>query len=117
MLAEAHTSLGFVRFHYDWDWLTAGAELQRGIELNPNYALAHEWYASYLAAMGQVEEALEQQRQAKQLDPLSLKIAGGLVWQLTLSRRYDRAIEHRGGCWRSIRTLLWRITTLVTLSL
>jgi len=92
-LAEAHTSLGSVRFHYDWDWSSAGAELQRGIELNPNYALAHEWYASYLAAMGQVEEGLEQQRQAKELDPLSVKIAGGLTWHFALSRQYDRAIE------------------------
>src|SRR5438067_13312034 len=51
-LGEAHASLGFLTFLHDWDSRKAEAELQRAIELNPNYAQAHQWYAIYLAKMG-----------------------------------------------------------------
>jgi len=51
-LAEAHTSLAFVRMHYDWDFAGADREFRRAIELNPGYATAHHWYAYYWLAMG-----------------------------------------------------------------
>ncbi len=92
-LAEAHTSLGMVYFYYDWSWLKAEKEFQRAIELDPNYIVAHNWYALNLSAMGRLDEALVQVRLAEQLDPLSLnaKIEMGLIcyW----SRKYSRAIE------------------------
>jgi TolB-like protein/DNA-binding winged helix-turn-helix (wHTH) protein len=47
-LAEAHTSLALVSENYDYDWQTAETEFRRAIELNPNYATAHHWYAEYL---------------------------------------------------------------------
>ena len=46
-LAEAHTSLAFVKANYDWDFPGAEKEFQRAIALNPNYATAHQWYAMY----------------------------------------------------------------------
>jgi len=59
-LAEAHTSLGLIKFQYDWDWKGAEEALREAIGLNPNYALAHHFFADYLKAMGRFEEALEQ---------------------------------------------------------
>jgi serine/threonine protein kinase len=71
-LAEAHMALGMIAYLYDWDWATTERELKQAIELNPNFADAHVYYGSYLAAMGRVEEALEERKRGLQLDPLSL---------------------------------------------
>jgi tetratricopeptide (TPR) repeat protein len=92
-LGEAHASLGFLTFLHDWDWHKAEVELQRAIELSPNYAQAHQWYAIYLAKLGRHEEAIREARQAQELDPLSLptNLTAGLV--LWFGRQYDRAIE------------------------
>ncbi|MCI4354201.1 MAG: tetratricopeptide repeat protein [Thermoplasmata archaeon] len=92
-LAEAHASLGLVRFQYDRDWVGAEAELRKAIELNPNYPAAHQYFADYLKAMGRLDEALAEMRRAGELDPLSLAIATGIGHVLYLSRQYDRAIE------------------------
>src|ERR1041384_1613685 len=42
-LAEAHASLGQITDYYDYDFITGERELRRAIELNPNYATAHQW--------------------------------------------------------------------------
>jgi TolB-like protein/Tfp pilus assembly protein PilF len=91
-LAEAHTSLGLVRFQYERDWLGAEKEFRKAIELNSNYALAHHFYADYLKAMGRFDEALAEIARAQELDPLSLAINTGVGHVLYLSRQYDRAI-------------------------
>jgi len=92
-LAEAHTSLGLVRFQYDWDWPGAEEELREAIKLNPSYAPAHHYFADYLKAMGRFDEALSEIGKAQELDPLNLAINTGLGHVLYLSRQYDRAIE------------------------
>ena len=92
-LAEAHTSLGLVRFQYEWDWSGAEAEFRRAIDLAPGYPSAHQFYADFLKAMGRFDEAIAQMSSAKQLDPLSMSINTGLGHVLYLSRQYDRAIE------------------------
>ena len=51
-LAEAHTSLAYTMWNYDWDWAGAERENKRSIELNPNYATGHHWYGLFLANMG-----------------------------------------------------------------
>ncbi len=92
-LAEAHTSLGLVKFQYDWDWRGAEQEFTKAIRLNPSYALAHHFFADYLKAMGRFDEALGEIGKAQELDPLSLAISAGVGHVLYLSRQYDKAIE------------------------
>ena len=92
-LAEAHTSLGLVLFQFEREWSGAEREFKRAIELNANYAPAHQFYADFLKAMGRFEEAIEQMKQALEIDPLSLAINTGFGHVLYLSRQYDRAIE------------------------
>ena len=92
-LAEAHTPLGLIKFYFDWEWSAAQAEFRRALELNPSYALAHDWYAVYLAAVGRLDEALAEMKRAKELDPLSVRINSALAFHFFLSRQYDRAIE------------------------
>ncbi len=91
-LAEAHTSLGLVKFQYDRDWPGAESEFKQSLELNPNYPPAHQFYADYLKAMGRFSEAIAEMERALELDPVSLAINTGLGHALYLSRQYDRAV-------------------------
>lgn len=93
-LAEAHTALALIVQNHDWDWQTSEKEYRRAIELNPNYATAHHWYAEHLMWLGRFDEALRESERARQLDPLSLIIAADHGAILYYSRQYDRAIEH-----------------------
>ena len=92
-LAEAHTAMAVVAQDYDWDWKTAEKEYRKAIELDPNYATAHHWYAEYLAVMGRFEEAEVEINHARQLDPLSLIVATDHAVILYYARQYDQAIE------------------------
>ena len=91
-LPEAHTALAVIAQNYDWDWPTAEREYRRAIELNPNYATGHHWYAECLALQGRFGEAFPEIESARQLDPLSLIIATDYGAILYFSRQYDRAI-------------------------
>lgn len=92
-LAEGHTALALVLQNHDWDWQSSEKEFRRALELNPNYATAHQWYAEHLMWMGRFDEALSESERARQLDPLSLIIAADHGAILYFSRHYDRAIE------------------------
>jgi serine/threonine protein kinase/Tfp pilus assembly protein PilF len=92
-LPEAHTSLGLVKEHYDWDWNGAEREFKRAIELNPNSATAHLWYGDFLANSGHLEEGMREMKRAQELDPMSLIINTMLGWQYYLSRQYDLAVD------------------------
>lgn len=92
-LAEAHTSLGLVKEHFDWDWAGAEREFKRAIELNPNLATAHHWYGDFLANMGRSEEGLHETSRAQELDPLSLLINTSLGRQFYLARQNEKAVQ------------------------
>jgi TolB-like protein/DNA-binding winged helix-turn-helix (wHTH) protein/Flp pilus assembly protein TadD len=91
-LAEAHTSLAFVLMHYDWDFAAAEKEYLRAIDLNPNYATAHQWYAVNLAVTDRMDAALAELRHAQELDPLSLIISADIGELLGGARRYEEAV-------------------------
>jgi TolB-like protein/DNA-binding winged helix-turn-helix (wHTH) protein/Tfp pilus assembly protein PilF len=92
-LAEAHTSLALITENYDYDWQTAEKEFRRAIELNPNYATAHQWYAEWLMWQGSFGDALQESDRARQLDPFSLIIAADRGAIFYYSREYDHAIQ------------------------
>src|SRR6266508_1444165 len=92
-LAQAHASLGFVRFFHGWDWKGAETEFRLALAENPNYATAHQWYWAYLEAMGPRKEALEEILLAKQLDPLSPVTGLDVAVHYSFSHDHDRAIE------------------------
>jgi TolB-like protein/Flp pilus assembly protein TadD len=92
-LAEAHTSLALIAENYDYDWRTAEREFRRAIELDPQYATAHQWYAECLSFQGRYADALAESERARQLDPLSLIIATDHGAILYFARQYDRAID------------------------
>ncbi len=94
-LGEAHTTLAEAHKDYDWDWPACEKEFKRAIELNPNYATAHMWYAEYLSLTRRHAEAISEAQRAQQLDPLSpvvsvdLALWGGYLY----ARQYDEAIR------------------------
>jgi len=92
-LSEAHTSLAFVRMHYDWDWPGAEKEFERAIQLNPDYATAHQWHAYNLMVLERTEDSLSEIHQALELDPLSLIINTDAIELTYYARRYDEAIR------------------------
>ena len=92
-LGEAHASMALVHFWHDWEWPEAEAEFRRAVELAPNYADGHNWYAAFLNVMGRFSEAAAEQKIAEELDPLSLTIAMNAADPDYFGRRYDQAIE------------------------
>ena len=89
-LSEAHASLGYILMNYYWDWTEAEAQFKQAIDLNVNYAMAHNWYSQYLAFMGRSDEAITEAKRAQQIDPLSPWNNSAFV--SFLGRRYDSAI-------------------------
>jgi TolB-like protein/Flp pilus assembly protein TadD len=93
-LAEAHVSLGWVSFTYDWDWPAAEKHFERALELNPTSPAAHHWWHSiYLGALGRSDEALAEAKRALDLDPVSPVINHNVAEQLYRARQFDQAIE------------------------
>ncbi len=90
-LAEAHNSRAGLYFFSGWDLKSADAESQRALELNPNYAEAHHLRSYILAAMNRREEALQEQKRASEIDPLTKPWALG--YSYILLRQYDSAIS------------------------
>jgi serine/threonine-protein kinase len=92
-LAEAHASLGQITAYYDYDFPTAEKEYRRAIELNPNYATAHQWFAELLSATKRNDEALTEIQRALELDPFSVIMHRIYADILVSGRRYDEAIR------------------------
>ena len=90
-LAEAHTSMAAIKADDEWDFTGAEREFRRAIELESNYATAHQWYAQCLSYQGRFDEAISELHIAIRLDPLSPIIHATLGDTLYRARRYDEA--------------------------
>ena len=92
-LSEAHTTLAFVKAHFEYDWPSAEREYRRALELNPSDANAHFFHSnSYLSAFGRHDEAIAEMKAAVELDPLSLPTQSFLGRTYLWARRYDEAL-------------------------
>jgi TolB-like protein/Flp pilus assembly protein TadD/tRNA A-37 threonylcarbamoyl transferase component Bud32 len=96
-LAEAHTSLAFVHWVYDWDWDAASREFQRALELDPDYTTALDWYAYFLASRKRFDEAIQHITRAQQIDPVSLSITTDVGEIHYWAGRYQPAVEQLRG--------------------
>lgn len=93
-LAEAHSSLAYIKAHYEWDWESAEREFKRALELAPGYAHAHLWYSNYLLARGRFEEAFAASKRALELEPITPVAAQHLGYHFLFTRNYQKALEH-----------------------
>jgi TolB-like protein/DNA-binding winged helix-turn-helix (wHTH) protein/Tfp pilus assembly protein PilF len=91
--AGAHAALGWIKWHYDWDWSGAEKEYRRALEINPGNSLARAQYADYLDAMGSVLEGLQEHKIVLELDPLSLIARTNFGGAYAAAGRYDEAAE------------------------
>lgn len=89
--AEAHTSLAFMRYKFEWRWEDAEREFKEAIRLNPRYALAHHWYGEFLGLMDRPDEALVELNRALELDPFSLAVRSDMTRPLIRARRLAEA--------------------------
>ena len=92
-LAEAHASSGRILSGFDFDSMTAIAEFERAIELNPNYATAHHWFGSGpLLALGRFDESIVEAKRSIELDPLSMINNADFGNDYYYAHRYEEAI-------------------------
>ena len=92
-LAEAHTSMAFIKFRWDWDRGATDREFQEAIKLKPSYAPAHQWYSSFLVAVERFDEAISEAKRTEELEPLSSVASSHLGWIYYLAGENDKAIE------------------------
>jgi TolB-like protein/DNA-binding winged helix-turn-helix (wHTH) protein/Tfp pilus assembly protein PilF len=90
--AAAHAVWGWSLLLYELDFATAGAELKRAVELNPNGAEGHQGLGDYYATMGQLQESVLEVERARELDPLASIVNSDLCTMLFFARRYDEAL-------------------------
>ena len=93
-LGEAYAVLAINNCFYKWDFTGAEIEYKRAIELNPNYATAHHWYAELLAMEGRFDESFAEYKRALELDPLSLAINTDFGLNYYYARQPELAINH-----------------------
>ena len=91
-LAEAHVSLGFSALAYDWNYSEAGREFRKAIELRPDYATAHQYYAYYLTAMGDLDEAIAERERAVAIEPKSPLLNTALGEAYYQARRFRDSV-------------------------
>ena len=91
--AEAHSSLAFIKFRWDWDRAETEREFQTAIKMKPAYAPAHQWYSSYLVAVERFDEAIAEAKRTEELEPLSSTASSHLGWIYYLSGKNDLAID------------------------
>ncbi len=92
-LAEAYTSMAWVRYRFDGDWFAAETDYNWAIGLNPNYATAHHWYGALLRDMGRFDEALAEMERARELNPFSLAINTSIAYLFYFAHQHDQAIR------------------------
>ena len=92
-MAEAHVAMAFVKLHYDWDWFGAEQEFLKALQINPNYAAAHQWRTWTLAVVGRFPDAIASMKAAHNLDPLSQNVSADLALAYYFARQYENATE------------------------
>ena len=93
LLAEAHTSRAFVKLYFDWDWEAAEDEFSKAIALDPKYPPAHYWLSVSHTIRQDPINALEQDRIALEVDPVSPFVIMHHGWTLYCTNRYEEAIK------------------------
>ena len=92
-LAEAHATLGFIKFRHDWDFAGAEQEFRHSLQLDANYSESHQWHAFYLLAVGRRNEADAEMARAQTLDPLSISFNSNLGLYLFFTRQFDQSVQ------------------------
>jgi tetratricopeptide (TPR) repeat protein len=93
-LSEAHVSLGYSEMVYEWNLREARKEFTLALQLRPDDATGHQFYAYYLTAIGDLQGAIEERRRALELEPLNPLLSSALGEAFYQNREFDLAIQH-----------------------
>jgi len=92
-LAEAHAALGQLNVYVGpFDFEAGDRALHRAIELNPGWAIAHQYLAVSLLEQGRLDDGIREVETAHALDPLSGFITRFLAFAHSLKREDARAM-------------------------
>jgi serine/threonine-protein kinase len=92
--AEAHSVLGTVAFWYEWDFAGAERHFRRSLELQPSAPDTQVFLAHLYSNLGRADEAIEEIRRARALDP-EWTVPRALEGQfLYMARRFDQSLAH-----------------------
>jgi tetratricopeptide (TPR) repeat protein len=89
--AEGYAARGFLETNALSPYEPIGADLERALELSPNSADAHGWYAHLLSREGRNDEAFAENEIAIEIDPLAPGRRLGAALVGIASRRNDPA--------------------------
>jgi TolB-like protein/DNA-binding winged helix-turn-helix (wHTH) protein/Tfp pilus assembly protein PilF len=90
-LAAGHMALAYIDLNYDGNFAEAEIEFKRALELDPNLAIARDFYARELVILGRTDEALVQVRRALEIQPYA--DTDYAAWVFYLAHRYNDALE------------------------
>lgn len=90
-LPDAHALMGLLFWVQDYDFAGYERELNRALELNPNYAEGHRRNGLRLFYLGQFDAALTEYRKALDLDPLSNLSNFNYAQTFVYAGRFDEA--------------------------
>jgi TolB-like protein/Tfp pilus assembly protein PilF len=90
--ASTHAVLGWGLLEYDLEFAAAGTEFKRAVELNPNGVEGHEGLGNYYATVGHVQQAVQEMKRAREVDPLGQIVNSDLCRMLYFARLYDEAV-------------------------
>lgn len=91
--AEAHNSMAFISFWWNWNAATADREFRRAISLDPNLVTPHHWYATFLQGRGRYDEALQQIEIAQRLAPSSNSVLADKALIMYSAGERDEAVK------------------------
>jgi eukaryotic-like serine/threonine-protein kinase len=97
-LPRAHTALAVIYLKYDWNWVETEKEIKRALELDPDYAPAHYAYSMLLTVLNRQNEAIEQSKITRDLDPFSMSSKTNYCRSFYYARDFDSSVS----CFREI---------------
>ena len=77
-LPDSHLSIAMVNF-FNWNWEDSYKSFVKTLELNPNNAEAHQYFAYYMMAFGNNKKAVTEAEKALEIDPLSIPVNSSLA--------------------------------------
>ena len=92
-LVDSQISQGMVKYFNDWDWEESEKCFIKALEINPNSAEGHQYYAMLLSTLGYHKKALKEAELAHQLDPLNASISYILSFTYLNNNQIDCSID------------------------
>ncbi len=92
-LSEAHASMGWIYFNYDWDWDAAEKSFKKALAINPSNPEGRRWLSHLYMILGQVAEAMNEIEMGINIEPDSANMLITKSGYLLSIGRLNQSIE------------------------